>query len=162
MSESYTSDMAVSILHPRAFLPVLTGMDLGVPDSPEVSAHSQWSDLNIAHRVTDDVQRKEELAYAIRAAMARRGLSAPDVAKLIGRSPVTVGRWVRGETAPSALDVGPLAAALGVRSDYLIEPPPIPDYPIERYLVEVAMQAGVQQGLQRASARAKTEGREGQ
>lgn len=101
--------------------------------------------------MADDVERKERLAYAIRAAMARRGLTAPMLAELVGRSSVTVGRWVRGDTAPSALDVGPLANALGVRADYLIDPPAIPEYPLEQYLVETAVQAGLRAGVQRAS-----------
>lgn len=109
--------------------------------------------LTLADNVTDDMLQKERLAYAIRYAMQKKRLSAPEVAARIGRSTITVGRWVRGETAPSLLDVGPLANALGVRPEYLFDPPEIPEYPIEQYLVEDAVLGGVEEGERRADRR---------
>lgn len=144
--------MGVSTLQRNPNVPLVVRLHrgTGTPLS-ETDVRDQWHPLYLRHSMADDVERKERLAYAIRAAMARRGLTAPMLAELVGRSSVTVGRWVRGDTAPSALDVGPLANALGVRADYLIDPPAIPEYPLEQYLVETAVQAGLRAGVQRAS-----------
>jgi transcriptional regulator with XRE-family HTH domain len=65
--------------------------------------------------------------------MKGRGLSAPQLADLMGRPAVTIGRWARGDTVPSALDLSPLAEALGVDPRLFIDPPPIPEYPLESY-----------------------------
>lgn len=63
--------------------------------------------------------------------------SAKDVALAMEptRSQETVARWARGETVPSALDIAPLAAALGVKAMLLIEPPAVPTYPLDEYLI---------------------------
>jgi transcriptional regulator with XRE-family HTH domain len=100
--------------------------------------------------VLPDKERRDRLAFAIRAAMG--GRSAQDVASVIQpkRSKETIGRWARGETVPSALDIAPLAQALGVRIELLIDPPPIPTYPLSEYLVEQAVQAAVERGRRRA------------
>jgi transcriptional regulator with XRE-family HTH domain len=96
-----------------------------------------------------DVERRERLAFAIRAAMA--GRTAQEIAVVIEpkRSKETIARWARGETVPSALDVGPLARALGVRAELLIDPPALPAYPLEDYLIDAA-ESGVEEGLRRA------------
>jgi len=67
--------------------------------------------------VIPDDDRKQRLAYAIRAVMASQGLSPEDVAGAIepSKSAETIARWRRGQTTPSAVDVGPLARALGVK-----------------------------------------------
>jgi transcriptional regulator with XRE-family HTH domain len=85
--------------------------------------------------VLSDDERRQRLAFAIRAAMGKR--SAEQIAKAMRptRSKETVARWARGETVPSALDIGPLAVALGVRVDFLAEPPAVPSYPLGDYLI---------------------------
>lgn len=100
--------------------------------------------------VVPDKERRDRLAFAIRAAM--RGRTAEEVAAVIQpkRSKETIARWARGETVPSALDVGPLAAALGVRVELLVSPPALPDYPLAEYLVEQAAGSGIQEGIRRA------------
>lgn len=100
--------------------------------------------------VVPDKQRRERLAFAIRAAMGSR--SAQDIADVIEpkRSKETIARWARGETVPSALDVGPLAEALGVRADLLIAPPDVPTYPLADYLVSQEVAEGLQEGRERA------------
>lgn len=101
----------------------------------------------------DDRMRKERLGFAIRAAMrsARpQPLSQEDLAAVLGKSVTTVGRWVRGQTAPSVLEVGPLAEALGVSPLLFIDPPAIPDYPLDEYRVRQATQRGTEEGLRRA------------
>jgi transcriptional regulator with XRE-family HTH domain len=86
--------------------------------------------------VLDDVERRARLAYAISEAMRRRRLTAPKVGAKIGRSAETVRRWADGRNVPSVLDVGPLADALGVSVDYLVNPLPVPEYAIDDYLIE--------------------------
>lgn len=100
--------------------------------------------------VLPDKERRDRLAFAIRAAMGKR--TAQDIANVIEpkRSKETIGRWARGNTVPSALDIAPLAQALGVKVDLLIDPPAIPTYPLSEYLVEQAVQAGVERGKRRA------------
>ena len=95
-----------------------------------------------------DAERKSRLAFAIRTAMGKR--TAQDVAEAMDpkRSKETVARWARGETVPSALDVGPLARALGVRVELFVDPPAVPTYPLEDYLLDAAA-SGVEEGLRR-------------
>jgi transcriptional regulator with XRE-family HTH domain len=100
--------------------------------------------------VVPDKQRRDRLAFAIRAAMGQR--SAQDIADVMEpkRSKETIARWARGETVPSALDVGPLARALGVRSALLIDPPDLPTYPLADYLIEEAVASGAAEGRRRS------------
>jgi hypothetical protein len=93
-----------------------------------------------------DVERKDRLAFAIRAAMGKR--SAQEIADAMTprKSKETVARWARGSTIPSALDIGPLARALGVRSELLVDPPAMPSYPLSEYLVDEAVAVGQVQG----------------
>lgn len=52
---------------------------------------------------------------------AKRKRSAQDIANAMEpkRSKETVARWARGDTVPSALDIEPLATALGVTVEFL-------------------------------------------
>lgn len=106
--------------------------------------------------VMTDAERRDRLAFAIKTAMGRR--TAQDIAALMEppKSKETVARWARGETVPSALDVAPLAAALGVRVELLVDPPALPTYPLEDYLVDTA-NSGVQEGLRRDRQRLRRE-----
>jgi hypothetical protein len=106
-----------------------------------------------AHRpVVTDAERRERLAFAIRAAMGKR--TAQQIAEAMepSRSKETVARWARGETVPSALDIGPLAVALGVRIELLVAPPELPTYPLDEYLLDAAA-SGVEEGIRRARSR---------
>ena len=96
-----------------------------------------------------DAERRDRLAFAIRTAMGKR--TAQDVAQAMEpkKSKETVARWARGDTVPSALDVGPLARALGVRVELLVDPPSVPTYPLSEYLLDAAA-SGVEEGLRRA------------
>lgn len=76
-------------------------------------------------------------------------MSTSDVAAAIGRTPKTVLRWTKGETVPSALDLGPLSEALGVRPLYFLEPPPVPDYPLEEFLVRREVASAVEEAASR-------------
>jgi len=100
----------------------------------------------------DDAERRERLAAAIRAAMAGRTAQGVAEAMEPRRSKETVARWARGETVPSALDVGPLAEALGVSAELFVSPPEVPRYPIERYLLDAAA-SGAEEGRRRATTR---------
>ena len=84
----------------------------------------------------DMAEERERLGYAISAAMTERGISGPKLATQLGKSPNTIHRWTTGETVMSALDVKPVAIALGVTYDLFIDPPKVPVYPIKDYLVE--------------------------
>src|SRR4051812_35570627 len=102
-------------------------------------ARSQPWSPRVTLIVSDEVTRKTQLAYAIRQAMDARGLTLKDVARMMDRPYVTIGRWARGQTVPSALEILPLANVLGVRPELLIDPPPIPEpvvYPLADYLLQ--------------------------
>lgn len=84
----------------------------------------------------DFAGERRRLAFALQSAMSERGLRAADLAKKIDKSPNTVGRWMKGETVMSMLDVKPVSDALGVVYKFLADPPPVPVYPIKDYLIE--------------------------
>lgn len=113
----------------------------------------EWHGRVSVGLMVDEVERKERLAFAIEAAMAAQGMEDDDLAERIGKSPTTVGRWRRGDTVPSALEILPLATALGVEPRFLLDPPPKPTYPIEEYLVGEAVREGLQLGIRRAAGR---------
>jgi hypothetical protein len=77
--------------------------------------------------------------------------TAQQVAEVIepSRSKETIARWARGDTVPSALDIGPLARALGVRIEFLVDPPALPSYPLSEYLLQQAAESGVEEGVRR-------------
>lgn len=100
-----------------------------------------------------EAEMRRRFAYALNSAMAVKGWKAPDLAKAIKRDASTTTRWVNGETVPSLLILKPLAAALGVRPDFLFDPPPVPDYPLSDYLVDAlddAAASGAAEGKRRA------------
>lgn len=100
-----------------------------------------------------EAEMRRRFAYALNSAMARKGWKAPDLAKAVKRDASTVTRWVNGETVPNLLMVKSLADALGVRPDFLFDPPPVPDYPLDAYLVDAldeAVASGVEEGRRRA------------
>jgi len=74
--------------------------------------------------------------------------TAQEIAAVIEpkRSKETIARWARGDTVPSALDVGPLAEALGVKAELLVYPPAVPSYPMAEYLVAGAVVIGGREG----------------
>jgi ribosome-binding protein aMBF1 (putative translation factor) len=64
--------------------------------------------------VVDDAVMQERLAYAIRAAMAKRGIvSARDLARRMNRDATTVNRWITGKSVPNALVIRPLPTRSG-------------------------------------------------
>lgn len=87
--------------------------------------------------VTNDAERRERLAYAIDAAMRKRSMSAPQLAKRIGKSADTIRRWREGQTLPDIFDVADLSVALELSPAYFVTPPPVPEYPIEDYAIEL-------------------------
>lgn len=91
---------------------------------------------------------------AVDAAAKRREETAPDtvrwLAPQVSVSTKTVTRWMNGEAVPDALQLRPLADALGVSPMLFVDPPPVPEYPLAEYLVRSTTQEGVEEGLQRA------------
>lgn len=120
-------------------------MEAVFPYRAEVARQRPWV-LPTLRPVTNDKDRKRRLAFAVFWAMWQRDVTPPKLAAAIGRDANTVRRWRDGETAPSVLDVGPLARALGVRPDYFTDPPEVPVYPFEDYLLETDVQRAVASG----------------
>lgn len=86
--------------------------------------------------VLDDTARRARLAYAIRSARDRRGLTPPKLAERIGVRPGTVNKWESGEQMPSLLMLGPLCEVLGVDANLFAVLPPIPAWEGESYLMD--------------------------
>lgn len=93
--------------------------------------------------VDPDAELQRRFAYALNAAMASKGWKAPDLARAINRDPSTVDRWANGRAVPNIFTIKPISDALGVRPEFLYDPPPVPDYPLSDYLVQQATQLGV-------------------
>jgi transcriptional regulator with XRE-family HTH domain len=108
--------------------------------------------------VDEDAELRRRLAYAITAAMAAKGWKPPDLARAIGRDPSTTLRWAEGKTVPSMFMIKPLADALGVKPEFLYDPPPVPEYPLSEYLVRQAAAEGVEEGITRARQRRRRAG----
>jgi len=100
--------------------------------------------------VNSDAEARGRFAYALVAAMNRKGWKAPDLAAAIGRDASTVTRWAKGDAVPSLFLVKPISEALEVRPEFLFDPPAIPDYPLADYLVDEAVASGVEEGRRRA------------
>lgn len=105
----------------------------------------------------NDADRKARLSFAIFWAMRERHVKPPALAKAIGRSDDTIRRWLDDDgSTPSALDLAPLAEALGVRVDYFTNPPDLPAYPFADYvsadpptLIAQARESGAEEGARR-------------
>lgn len=110
-------------------------MSGNVRNGPDVGVVQRWP-MPTLLPMRSDVDRKSRLSFAISWAMWKRGVTPPQVAAAIGKDAQTVRRWRDGETAPSVLDVGPLAQALGLRVDFFTNPPAVPEYPFEEYVVD--------------------------
>ena len=113
------------------------------------------STVGVMKKVPDSDTR-ERLAFAIRSAMVGRSAQAIADCMTPKRSKETVARWARGETVPSALDVAPLADALGVRVEFLVRPPELPSYPLSEYLVtDAAVEAAADERFAERAAQAR-------
>lgn len=100
--------------------------------------------------VNNDADAQRRFAYALRAAMGRKGWKAPDLARAIGRDASTVSRWIDEKSVPNLLMVKALAGALGVTPAFLFDPPPVPDYPLADYLIDDAVASGAEEGRRRS------------
>jgi transcriptional regulator with XRE-family HTH domain len=100
--------------------------------------------------VADETDAQRRLARAIQEAMDAAKLTPPKLAAKLGVAPKTVNRWVNGEAVPSALSIRPLADALGVSPMLFVDPPPVPEYPLEEYLVRRTGSEAIEEGLRRA------------
>ena len=97
-------------------------------------------------------ERKGRLAFVIRAARERRGMTVYELADALHVAHSTVYGWESGAKTPSLLALGPLCEALGVSPELFRDLPAEPPSPVEEYLVETA-QEGARQGAQRAAKR---------
>lgn len=108
--------------------------------------------------VDTDAEMQRRLAYAIRAALARKGWKPPDLARAINRDASTVTRWADGKSVPNLLMVKAIAEALEVKPEFLYDPPPVPEYPLSEYLVREAAAEGVEEGIAQARRRRRVAG----
>ena len=97
-------------------------------------------------------ERARRLAYVLRAARERTGLSPPQLAERLGVFRGTVNSWEQGKSIPSLLMLGPLCDALGVSPDLFRDLPAEPPSPVEAYLVRAAEEAA-REGARRAARR---------
>lgn len=129
-------------------------MAYGVGRSPVVGP---WSPPTLS-LVGSEVDRKARLAYAIRIAREKRGLTPPQLAERLGRSRGTINDWESGKSAPSLLDLGPLCEVLGADPRLFADLPPEPVSPVEEYLVRQTVEEGLAEGLRRASPKRAARG----
>ena len=54
---------------------------------------------------------------------------------------------------PDILTTKELAKALGVKPEFLFDPPAVPPYPFDEYLVSEATAAGTEEGIQKSRRR---------
>lgn len=85
--------------------------------------------------ILTETEHRQRLAYALNTAVSYRGESFKHIAKELKVSPNTVTRWGRGTSSPDAYNVYRLSQMLGFKPDFFIEPLPVPQYPIEEYLI---------------------------
>src|SRR5690606_26683664 len=83
--------------------------------------------------VLDDPTRRSRLAYAIRSARDKRGMTPPQLADRLHVARGTVNKWESGEQVPNLLMLGPLCDALGVDANLFAVLPPIPAWEGESY-----------------------------
>lgn len=81
-------------------------------------------------------ERRVRIASLIKRAREKAGLTPPQLATKVGRQRSTVNEWERaGGSAPSLVDLGPLCVALKIDPRVFADLPPIPDDPIDEYLL---------------------------
>lgn len=113
--------------------------------TPRLAAMEETADLS-------EEERKRRIAYVIRSARERRGLTPPVLADRVGRSRGTVNDWERGDSTPSLVDLGPLCRALGLDPRAFAELPAIPPDPVAEFLLAAA-DSGFEEGVRRARRR---------
>jgi transcriptional regulator with XRE-family HTH domain len=96
-----------------------------------------------------EAERRDRFGYALREALAARGMSERQLAQRLEIDPRQVARWRTGKGLPDLYQTQALVAVLRVSEELFRNPPPVPEppaYPIEDYLLE-AVERGVAQGL---------------
>jgi len=138
--------MQVNTRHRVIFAPTLRLEDVGaspvapiIPTLPRLAA------------VLGEEERRARLAYWIRDMRFRRGLTPPKLADLVGVTRSTVNKWESGEQVPSMIWLGPLSTALRVDPRLFADLPPIPPNAAADYLVEDAVESGLEEGRRRAA-----------
>lgn len=102
--------------------------------------------------VMTEEERKLRIAYAIRTARERQGLTPPELADRVGRTRGTINDWEANRSTPSLVDLGPLCVALGVDPKLFAELPAKPTDPLAEYFVAEA-DSGAREGLRRTRRR---------
>lgn len=83
-----------------------------------------------------DWEGRRRFAFAFRYVMQERGIDAAELARRMEKSPNTIARWNRGETLPNVIDIGVMSEILAVDPVLFVNPPPVPEYPLEDYLTD--------------------------
>ena len=86
-------------------------------------------------------ERAARLAYVIRWARERQGLTPPQLAEQLGVFRGTVNAWESGKSVPSLLMLGPLCDALGLSPMVFRDLPEEPPSPLAQYLEPAAERA---------------------
>jgi transcriptional regulator with XRE-family HTH domain len=79
------------------------------------------------------LSRQERLAAAIKASMDAAGFTPDTLAPIVSASARTIHRWRNGTGTPDALQIRPMADALGVKPSLFVDPPVLPEYPLDDY-----------------------------
>lgn len=116
------------------------------PLSPVVGT---WAPRNVRGMQDGEMERRGRLAYAIRRAREKRGMTPPQLAERLGVARGTVNEWESGKSVPSMLYLGPLCVALSADPRLFADLPEEPPSPVDQYLIETAQEAA-RTGLQRA------------
>lgn len=90
-----------------------------------------------------DAEFRRRIAYYIREARERRGLSRPQLAERVGVGRGAVSDWESTKTLPSLVHLGAICRALQLNPSLFADPPEIPPNPIESYLMDAAVDAAL-------------------
>lgn len=84
-----------------------------------------------------DAEYRRRVAYYIREARERRGLSRPKLGELVGVSRGAVSDWENAATLPSLGNLGAICKALNLDPALFADPPEIPPNPIDAFMLDV-------------------------
>jgi transcriptional regulator with XRE-family HTH domain len=102
-----------------------------------------------------EADQRARFARALQEAMEARKMSARQLAIRMDIDPRRIAAWLKGRGLPNLYEAALLADKLGVDEDLFRNPPEVPPpppkpyYPIDRYLLDAAVESGTQEGLRR-------------
>jgi transcriptional regulator with XRE-family HTH domain len=105
-----------------------------------------------------ELERMQRFAFALQQAMTERKMSARQIALALKVDARHVRNWLRGQSLPDLYQADELVDVLQVRPELFRDPPPVPPYPINDYLLgaaETAVGNAVAKGRVRGADRAR-------